>query len=181
MNRKLRIKILEKMAQANPAPAPTGQPAQSPTLPPPPAFQASAIYPGIRSGFNVASVPIIDNLINLLNTAVHYASGGKVNFQVFRNENFNFDASQSPSVDQKNLMNLSKKVYTTLLNNGNGFSQPLTGQQIADMTDRLLASQEYNNLSKVNPTGPLALKIPGNLKTNIYNNLTYLRLANPPR
>lgn len=180
MNRDLRLKILKKMAQADLGTIPTDQAVQSkPAPPPPPSFQASSAYPGIRYGFNQASVAIIDNLASLLNMAAHYSSAGAINFQTFRNDNFNFDASGVPSVDQRNIMNLSKKVYHTLLNNGQEFARPLTAQQVAEMADIVLESPELNNLSHVSPTGQLALKIQGNLKTLITNYLTYLKLANP--
>jgi len=178
MNRKFRLRILEKLAQTTPN-LPTDQVAKSKPMPPPPAFQASAIYPGIRNGFNQASIPIIDGLVSLLNSAVHYASAGAVNYQYFRNNNFNFDASGAPSVDQKNLMNLSKRIYRTILNSGSAFPQPLTGQQISSMVENITASSEFNNLSQVSPTGQLAIKIQGNLKTLIFNYLTYLKLATP--
>ena len=180
MNKQLRMRVLEKLAQINTTSLPSDQAAQTkPTTAAPPAFQASAIYPGIRYGFNTASIPIIDAFVSLLNTAVHYASNGAVNFQTFRNDSFNFDASIAPSVDQKNLMNLSKRVYHTLLNNGQAYKQALTGKQVSDMVDMILASPEFNNLSHVSPTGLLATKIQGNLKTLITNYLTYLKLANP--
>lgn len=174
--------MLEKIAQTsqtNQATLPTDQTAATTTVPPPPSFIASSIYPGIRYGFNPQSVQIINRLVSLLNNSVHYASSGAVNFQVFRNDNFNFDASQAPSVDQRNLMNLSKRVYHTFLNNGNPFSQQLTPAQVTDMADKVLTAPEYNNLSQLNPTGALATKIQGNLKTLIYDTLTYLKLANP--
>src|SRR5574337_575845 len=138
---KFRVKIIEKLAQADLGTLPTDQAVTTkPLPPPPPEFRASLVYPGIRYGFNSASINIIDAFVSLLNTAVHYASAGAVNFQKFRNNSFNFDASVAPSVDQKNLMNLSKLVYHTLLNNGNPYSQALRSDQIADMVDRILAS-----------------------------------------
>ena len=150
----------------------------TPTLASPPAFIASDIYTNIRTGFNSASLPIINNFISLLNTAVHYASAGKQNFQVFRNESFNFDVSGAPSVDQKNLMILSKMVFSSLLNSGNTYARPLTGEQIEDIVNRILSSGAYQNLSQVNPTSQLATKV-GNLKTSIATVLNQLKATNP--
>jgi len=145
---------------------------------PPPAFQASSMYPTVRKGYNPNSVQILDNFISLLNKAIHYTTSGKINFQTFKNNNFNFDASTSPSPDQKNIMNFSKKVYQNLLNNGM-FAKALTAQEINVKIDFLLKQPEYQGLSQVQPSSQLALKIGGNLKTLIFDQLTYLKNANP--
>jgi len=176
-NIKSRKKVLEKIAQTAPTvPATTPAPA---AVPPPPTFQASLVYPNISTGFNTTTVGIINQLVNLLNTAVHYATGGKVNFQTLRNSNFTLDASTMPSPDQKNLVNLSEKVYKNLLNNGTVFAKALTGIEVAEIIGRLINSQELNSLSSLNPSGPIAQKITGNLKTNIAAYLNYIKLANP--
>ena len=163
---------------AQPPAAPTASP---PTISNPPNFIAADMYPNIRTGYNQASIPIINSLVSLLNTSVHYASEGKVNFPVFKSENFNFDESESPSVDQKNLMSLSKLVFHTLLNSGNTYPQPLTGQQIEGIVNKVQAAGPLQNLSQTRPTGQLATKIPGNLKTSIIDLLMRLKVANPPR
>lgn len=175
MNRKLRLKFLTRLAQTTPAPATPAKP----VIPPPPPFQASAMYPAIRKGFNVASVQIIDQLSNLLNTALHYITSGAINFQMLKNNNFIIDASQSPSVDQKNLVNLSQKVYRLLLNSGQDVKSGMTNTQIHNIVDMFRNAPEFNSLSQINPTGFLATKIPGNLKTDINNILLALKNANP--
>jgi hypothetical protein len=177
VSRVTRLKMLKRIAQAATPAAPAA--ATPATPPPPPPFQASSVYPGIHKGFSSASVSLIDQLCSLLNMALHYASNGTANFQIFRNNNFNFDASASPSVDQKNLMIFSQMVYRTLLNSGNPFVQALTGQQIQDMVGKLVASTALNALSQTNPTGTIAQKVPGALKTNILTYLQYLASANP--
>lgn len=175
MNIKTRLKWFKKIAQTT-----TATPTETPkVLAPPPTFQASAMYPGLRTGFNTNSIRIIDNLVNLLNSGVYYSSNGQMNFQLFKNNNFNFDASAAISVDQKNLMNLSKKIFVLLLNSGNSFPKLLTGNQIHSIIDQLSSSPEFTNLSQVNQTGTLAIKIGGNLKTMISDNFNYLKLANP--
>ena len=174
MNIRSRLRMI-RLAQVTPS-IPTDQvAATAPIPPPPPDFQASAIYPGIRIGFASNSITIIDELVSLLNIALHYTTAGAINILKLRSMNFIFDASQSPSVDQRNLMNFSKKIFTTLLNSGQPFVQKLDATKIEEMVDTLLASQELNQLSQVNPSGLLATKIPGNLKTTITNYLNYLK------
>lgn len=173
-NIKSRKKVLEKIAQA--VPSTTAPPA---AVPPLPTFQASLVYPNIRTGFNGSSINMIDQLVTMLHTAVHYATSGQVNFQTLKNSNFSLDVGSMPSPDAKNLVNFSQKVFKELLNGGSAFAKPLTGVEVAGIADRLASSQELSNLSSVSPSGPIAQKIPGNIKTNITTILNYLKLANP--
>lgn len=177
MNDRLaRTRLLKRIAQAQGAAPPV---ANTAAPAPPPPFQASSAYPGIRNGFNSASIALIDQLCNILNTALQYASNGKANFQIFRNNNFNFDTSGAADADQKNLMIFSQLLYRTLLNSGNPFPQLLNGAQIQNMVQRLSNLPALASLSQTNPTGIIAQKIPGNLKTNILTQLQYLTAANP--
>lgn len=178
-NVKSRIKILQRIAQQAATPAVTTTTSTSTVTPAPPPFQASAVYPGIRLGFNSASVALIDQLVSLLNLALQYSSNGTANFQIFRNNNFNFDGSSTSNVDQKNLMMFSQAIYRTILNNGNPFPQALTPQEIQDMLLKLSTSASLSALSQTDPTGPIAQKVPGNLKTNITSYLQYLSSTNP--
>jgi hypothetical protein len=172
---KLRKEILTKLAQTTPA-APT---TPNKVIPAPPSFIASNVFPSLTSGYNPASIIIINNLMSLLNTALQYASGGSVNLQTFRNNNFNVDPGSAPSPDQKNLTILAKMAYNLFLNKGNPFGKLLAGKQISIFVDQILASPAFQNLSQINPTGPLATKIQGNLKTIIQDNLTHLKNINP--
>lgn len=175
---KLRQRVWIKLSQLNDnISIPTEKASLNKQIPPPPTFQASSVYP-IRSGFNAATIAIIDQFSNILNIAMHYITSGKINFQVFRNNSFNFDASSAPSVDQKNLMNFSKKVFNIIYNSGNAYDQQLSGKEIASKMDSLINCQELQNLSSLNPTGIVAQKIQGNLKTILINYLNYIKLSN---
>lgn len=170
-NKNFRLKIFKKIAQD--ITIPTEQVAAEKQIAPPPTFQASSMYPGINAGFNANVIIFINFLTDMLNTAIHYASGGTLNFQYFKNNSFNFDSSIAPSVDQKNLMNLSKKVFINLFNSGNAFTHKLTAKEVTERVNNLLNSQDLQNLSSISPTGPIAQKIPGNLKEviTLYLNL----------
>lgn len=191
---KLRLKYLAKLAQAVPgAPAspasptsPTAQPATTtPTsttqavIPPPPAFTASGAWGWMGNVYNSASIGFIDSLVKLLNTALHYSSEGKHNWQTLRNNSFNVDPSGAHSVDTKNLLNLSKLIYQSYLNAGNQFPQKVTGNQIAAWNGAVLQAQSYLNLGQLSPTGAVAQKMPGNIKDNISNTLRQLAQYNP--
>lgn len=170
---KVRLKILQKIAQTVPTDAPTSTatPNATSTTPVPadPSPLASSLYPGIRRGFDSARVAIIDSLVRMLSSAANIATNGKYNFQILRNQTFQFDPSSFTGTDQKNLMVFFLKVYKTLLNNGQTFDQPVSGEKLQQMVAYLLQSTELNNLASINPTGQIAQKspIPGNFKDNI--------------
>jgi len=186
---KLRMKMLSKLAQAVPgAPASPASPTaptspnapttpastQAATIPPPPAFQASAVWGWMGNVYNSNSVGTIDGLAGLLNKALHFASQGKFNWEKLRN-NFNVDASAAGGTDAMYLLNLSKLVHKNYLNSGNAFPQKVTGNQIAVWNTEL---QNALNTIQLNPTGPVAQKL-GDLKNIIPNILRELARYNP--
>jgi hypothetical protein len=188
---KLRLKILNKIAQAVPgAPASPASP-PSPTAPTtpdsttkatvasPPTFQASGAWGWMNNVYNSYSVTTLDKLVSLLHTALHYASDGKHNFQTLKNNSFNVDSSGEKSIDSKNLLNLSSLIYKTYLNAGNQPPAKITPEQITMWNNQVNQSQSFLNLSQLSPTGTLAQKIPGNLKENIQNSLRELSRYNP--
>lgn len=178
-NIKTRKKLLEKIAQTTPVP--TDQVANE-TIPasilPPPNFQASSAYPGIRKGFNAATVVLIDTLSNILNRSLHYATAGKVNFQTLRDDNFSLDISGMPSADQKNLLSLSKKLFQDFYNRGTPFAQFLTKEQVEQITNKLLSASELSNLATINPAGAIGQKVSSNLKTTITDILNNIKAVN---
>lgn len=184
---KTRLKFFSKIAQqvAAPASASTSTSATpaaatpAPSIAPPPAFQASGVWGWLNAAYTPTTISTINNLCSTLNIALHYASNGQFNFQILRGQAFQVDPSGAPSVDAKNLLNLSILVYKTFLNAGNEFKTKPTGKQIKTWGDMISNSQSFLNLSQLNPTGIIAQKMPGNLKDNILNYIRYLEIANP--
>jgi len=176
MQPKLRLKILEKIAQTT-LNLPTDQISQTKTVAgSPPTFIATDYYPSIILGFSAKNAPIINGLSNLLNNALYYSSNGQVNLSWMRSNNFNFGTSQVPSIDLKNIMELCKllynKIYTDL---GQSYKKTLTSEEISEKVKLLDNSQYLSNLSSVQPTSQLATKIGGNLKTLIHNYLAQIK------
>lgn len=168
--RKIRMKMLGKIAQQTPTTTVTT---------PPPAFIASDAWAWLNMSYNPNSVRIINNLASILNTALHYSSNGQFNFLILKNNSFQVDSSGVPSIDTKNLINLCSLIYKTLINGGNQFAQKVTPAQIAYFVQMINASQSLLNLSQINPTGTIAQKIPGNIKDNVINLLRTLQMSNP--
>lgn len=174
---KNRLQFFTKIAQTTPTTAPQAAPAT--TVAPPPAFQASGVWGWIPGSYNSTSVNTLNGLVALLNTSLHYSSNGTYNWQELYNDAFQVDPSGAPSIDTKNLLNLSILIYRTFLNSGNQFPAKPTPQQIQGWGSKVVASQAYLNLSQVNPTGPLAQKVQGNLKENILSFIRYFNMYNP--
>lgn len=174
MNRRERITILAKIAQtALPQDTTTPNTVVSGS---PPTFIASNFYPSMMVGLQAKNVPWVNGLANILNTALYYTSGGKVHMPWLRQTNFNFATDQAPSADLRNILNFSKLVYNQLFtNHGANFEQALIPEQIAERIRILANSSFFNNLSQVNPTGQLASKIGGNLKTIINDYLLQIK------
>lgn len=183
MNTKARLKILNKIAQQVQTNTPPSTPDTSvpatPGITPPPNFVASDVWGWLNNSYNSYSVSLINNLSNILNISLHYASNGKYNFQILRNNGFQIDPSAATTVDSKNLLNLSILVFKTLLNNGNQFPQKVSGDQISRWVQTISTSQALLNLSQLSPVGTIAQKIPGNFKDNILNLLRTLQMYNP--
>lgn len=158
---------------------PQAAPTPTATLPPPPAVKATDLWGWLTRDYNTQTIGTLNSLVSLLNTALHYSSNGKYNFQILKNDNFQVDPSGVPSIDTKNLIFLASNVYRTFLNSGQEFKAKPTGEQIATWGNGLINSQPLLNLSQVNPTGPLAQKIQGNIKDTILNYVRYLLMYNP--
>lgn len=173
MNKKLRQRILTKLAQTTPTTT-----EEKPVLAPPPAVP-TILFSHLGEGYTAGTVAFLAQLVSLLNTAAHFASQGKDNFQKFVNSGFNFDGSNSFSPDQKHINLLSKTLYNTFLNRSNPFAQKVAPKQIHAWADAMMSSDDFNSLSQVNPSSQLATKLPGNLKTTIQNVLNQIKAQNP--
>jgi hypothetical protein len=174
MNRKARIDILNKIAQtALPQDTTTPNTVVSGS---PPSFIASNFYPSMVVGLQTKNVPWVNSLANILNIALYYSSGGKINMSWLRQTNFNFATDQSPSADLRNILNFSKIVYNQLFtDHGANFQAAQSPEQIAERIRILSNSPFFNNLTQVSPTGQLASKIGGNLKTIINDYLLQIK------
>ena len=177
MDQKLRIRILKKLAQTtqtNP-PSTTAPPVGSP-----PALPAE-LTATLNVGYNADTVPLITTLANVLNGSLHYASGGKGNYQKIKNNNF--DPNDADDIS-KNLGNVAKQVYSTFLNNGNAHVGQYDPQKITSWVDTVLGSSGFNDLATLKATSPVTTKIQtvaggGSLKDAIRKQLEQIKIKNP--
>lgn len=122
------------------------------------------LFSNLDKGYNAGTVALIKQLTNLLNTSLHYASAGKDNFQKIMNNSLDLSGAIQ---NHKNIGLLSKQLFSTFLNNKNSFTQKVPANNIYQWCATLLNSNEYNSLTQTNPSGQLANKIQGNLKSLI--------------
>lgn len=141
----------------------------------PQAFIASDYYP-IVLAFTAKNAVIINSLSNILNNALYYSSNGKIHLQWMKSVNFNFDMSNTPSADLRNLMGFTKQVYLQIFtNNGQLDKKALTAQEIANRLNPLKYSQYLSNMSATGTNSQLNTKIGGNVRTLINNYLLQIK------
>lgn len=172
-----RKEFFYKLSQTAMPPVPTEQTVnQTPNIGPPPTFIASNIYPSLTKGFSSGAVTIINNLSTYINNALFYASAGEYSLPKLYNLNFNFSPTIIPDAnrDLKNLTLFAKQIYSEIYNAGNAYSVPLKEKEFKDKITTLLGSFYLNNLSQVNPTSQLSIKMGGNIKTDIIDLLRSL-------
>ena len=171
MDRKLRLRILTKLAQAAIAPGPvTTTTATTPTtsgsttiVAPPPQLDVWSAYPQPCKSYSSAQLSILNNLVTRLSYAINQLTNGKYNFQKLRDASFQFDPSEFSDAGTKNLMLFFAKVFKFLLNNGIAFAtQPIDPKQLSNLIASLMNAPELAALSQVNPTGQVANQAPGN-------------------
>ncbi len=189
---KLRLKILNKLAQTVPgAPASPASPTapSSPTtpesttekvLPPPPSFTAaSGPWAWMTNAYNPATVGYLSTIFGLIHTLMHYTTDGKHNLARDQNNVASLDPSGQPSVDGKNTILLAQLMYKTFLNSGQPFKP--TAAQIHNWADVVGSSQPLLNLSQLNPTGPATrqLRLADSFRQTVINTLGYIKQYNP--
>jgi hypothetical protein len=173
MNRKLRIKLLEKVAQATP---PTTQPAQPaatvPALPPPPAVPGMLLVNRKRE-YNGPTVNLFGTLTKMLNDAMHFASQGKDNFQKIIDRVLD----RTSTGDQKNVSTVAQMFYDTFLNKGSLYGRKVTPNEIHTWADAMLGNGQFRALTGLNPN--ISSKLGYNLQDRLMQTLNSIKSNNP--
>lgn len=176
MKSKLRLKILQRIAQST-----TDLPTESVSATKsisgaPTSFVASNLYPSIVTGFSSKNIGYINALADLLNTCIFYSSDGQLDLNRMRTNNFTVGLTSVPSADLKNFMGLGKVLYNTIFTeHGGEFKKQLTPQEIQELMENLKNNIYLQNLPSTNPSGQLATKVTGNIKTLIVNYLSNIK------
>lgn len=174
MDKRLRHRILSKLAQTAPA-APA-----TPDLGTPPAVPGDLFSTLVR-GFNEATTPAIMRITNDLNVALHYASNGKGNFGKIRTNSYDMSGA---SPDAQHIGALSKMVFNTFLNSAKPFEGRVAPKQIHAWADAIVGSGNFSSLTQTEPGSKLSNSLQGssgvgNLKDALSKEITAIKNANP--
>lgn len=174
MDKRLRLRILTKLAQT-----PAATPA-TPELGPPPAVPGDLFSTLVR-GFNEATTPSIMRLTNDLNAALHYASNGKGNFTKIRTNSYD---TSGASPDAQHIAGISKMVFGAFLNSAKPFEGRIAPKQIHAWADAIIGSGNFTSLTQTEPGSKLSNSLQGssgvgNLKDAISKEITAIKNANP--
>jgi hypothetical protein len=178
MNKKIRHRILERLAQAvPPANLPSEEVAKTKTVSGSPSyFDITQYYPTVITAFGSQNMSWIIKLIDVINQALFYTSDGQVQLKWLQNNSFNFGMDGVPSADLKNLMGFSKQIRNNIFtNNGVKYEQSLTHEEIVKKVQTLKYSSFLSSLSQSNPMGQLQSKLGGNVKTLITDILLQIK------
>lgn len=143
MDRKERLKILERMAQA----VGTTMPPASPTT--------STLFPSITIGWDSSRVPYVNRIVSLLDAAAGIGTNGKYTFKSLWDQKFPAGAASEFTSPVKDLLQLFNKVFAQFLNNGIAFQKALNTNEVRQRVSYILNAPELIKLEQVNPTGPL--------------------------
>lgn len=170
MNRKLRIKILEKMAQPAPtSPTPTTAP---PALPPPTPVPGMLLV-NREKEYNGPTVTLMGQLAKILNDAMHYCSQGKDNFQKIIDRTLDHTSVG----DQKNAATVSQMFYDNFLNKGVLFNRKVRPNEINTWAKAILDNGQYRAMSSMNPA--ITAKLGYNLQDRLMQILNNIKSNNP--
>lgn len=178
MNRQLRNRVLNKIAQMEPpSNLPTEEVTETKTVSGSPSyFDIVQYYPTIITAFGSQNMSWITKLVDVVNQGLFYTSDGQIQFKWMENNSYNFGTDSVPSVDLKNLMGFSKQIYSNLFtNNGVEYERQLTVEEIAKKIQALKSSSYLSSLSQSNPMGQLQSKLGTNIKTLINDILLQIK------
>lgn len=167
MKTKLRIKILEKLSQANPE---TKLISGSPTNVDINSFPNKIIFAWGNNNHTA-----IQKLIDLLNDTLFYLTSGQIDFYKMKNSGFITDISQYHS-ELKFIILLSKIIYNNILSNlGQAFENKLTSEEKKEIIDKIKSDVSLDSIPNSGINSILQNKIGGNFKSLILNILSSIK------
>jgi hypothetical protein len=186
MSVKSRAKIWAKLAQnapATPATPATTTPQGTSTAPltgSPSPLDVSAWFPTVVRGWGAENVPKIQQLVNILNWAIYALSAQQMDFNYFRQLQFQIVPTQIPDRILLSIARVAQLAYVYILTNGGGialFPGALTPQQKANRIS--LITRALNAAGTLIPDGginaALQSHIGGNLKEVLFSVLATIK------
>lgn len=172
MDKRLRLRILNKLAQTAPA---------NPANPPATIPKALTAVPGewystLNNGYSPDTANAIRAITETLNIAYNAASGD-ASYKQLKESGF---ALSGVDPDQKHIGNLCQMFFKTFLNNGGSFppGQKKSATDINNWVNAFIGSNDYLSLTQVKATSTLGAKV-GNLRTTLQNQMDLIKRMNP--
>jgi len=158
MNRKDRMKALERMAQAAGTNTSTTGTQGAPNAAAPPAQRspsASTVFPSIVTGWDSSRVVYVNNIVGQLDAATSKGTNNKYNFQKLWDAKFPTGADSEFTSPVKDLLVLFRKVFMQFLNNGVPFQKALNSAEVTQRVNAILSAPEISKFEQVDPNSPL--------------------------
>lgn len=175
ISRKLRLRFLEKLAQA-------GQPPANETTGPttvsgsPTKCDILVYFPSLIKAWGSNNLTFIQGLVDSLNEGIFVLSQGQVDFNKLRAQQFNVDAGKYPDRVLKNIVKFSQSVYNSLLTEGGKeFSEALTPEAKKSKITQLNGALGTSGIPDGVINQFLSTRVGGNLKSMITNDLSNIR------
>lgn len=138
-------------------------PTSSPTI-----YKALDKNPSITKAYNSSEIIDIEMATQLLNSSLHYLSGGSLSLEKLRQQNFSSDFSKQFS-PLNHFLGLTILFYNNVLsNNGQDFTTKLTKEQKIQKYDALINSTFFQNIPQGGINEALQQKI-GSFKETFRN------------
>lgn len=159
MNRKERMKILERIAQSagttgtgtsGPS-APTAK--QSPPVPVQKSPAASSVFPSLGVGWGQSRVVYANNIVSMLDRAVSAGTNQKYNFKYLWDNKFPAGVQSEFGPPVSDIMALFAVVFRQILNNSLPFRIALTSGEMNQRLNAVLADPRVAQLERLNVQG----------------------------
>jgi hypothetical protein len=113
MTHAARMRIIRRIAQTAAAPvAPTASVSGSPTP-----IDITTFFPMVIKTWGPDNLAKIQQMVNILNSAIYILSAGQMDFNTLRSQAFNVDASKYPDQTLSAIVKLSGVIYHQMLAN----------------------------------------------------------------
>ncbi|CAM6006390.1 unnamed protein product [Sphagnum balticum] len=164
MGTKVRIKLLERIAQAAGTPATTGNPqgAQTTTTttvtPAQPSMDLATLFGQINlpGGWDSSRIPYIGRILDNLDRAANASTNGKINLRSMW-PTFPDGVESGYTSPTSDILRLMRKAYQQFLNKGVKYTKQLSAAEVSQRVGALLHAPEIDKLQQVNLSGPIGL------------------------
>lgn len=164
MSRRIRLKLLERIAQAAGTSATSGNPQGAQTTTTTvvntvsPSVDLAAIFAQVNlpGGWDSSRIPYIYRIISNLDRAANAATNGNTNLRTLW-PTFPTGVESDYTSPTSDVLRLLRMAYQQFLNRGNRYTKQLSSDEVSQRVGVLLRSAELGKLTQINPAGPIGM------------------------